>query len=165
MRFANQDSIIVKKGEDFTNPKEISIYHLKAQSIAANLLSKNAYLLWEYLNRNQNEFRLELSFVAFTNIFHMSDKSYRRAKQELIEAKYMVQIKPSVYNFYEYPCEEEGVQEPAKVVETPMRGRPPIIVDDLTFKQICDDYEDLGDGTIRLTNGNIVQKQLSAQDF
>lgn len=94
------------------------MYHFRAQSIAAQHLSKSAYLLWEYLIRNKNGMRWRLSYKALNHWFPMSEKTYRRAKQELVREGYMVEQdkKNGIYNFYEYPnnikpAEEEGAWE------------------------------------------------------
>lgn len=105
MRYPNQISVIIDKDENFKDASKTAWYHVEAMSQAYKNLTKSAFALWLYIARNQNGYRLELSYVAFNKMFDVSERSYRDAKLELIEKGYMILVKKDIYKFYEYAQE------------------------------------------------------------
>ena len=57
--------------------------------IAANSLSPAAFKLFLYLSKNQDGYKNYFSPTDFLNSFNMTERSYRNAKQELIEKGYL----------------------------------------------------------------------------
>lgn len=103
--FANQKKPAINKAKSDKDNK-YSIMNLKALESAINNLSHAGLKLWLYLNKNQNGFKLVLSFQA-TVPFGISSKSmYDRAVQELEKKGYLVKRENpekdgTNYDFYE----------------------------------------------------------------
>ena len=70
---------------------------------ASRVLSPSGFQLYLYLADKQNGYQWELSKAAITRIFGFSDKTYSRAKSELIEHGYLVQDQGVKYSFYTTP--------------------------------------------------------------
>lgn len=70
---------------------------------ASRSLSPSGFQLYLYLADKQNGYHWELSKVAITKTFGFSDKTYDRAKKELMEKGYLIQDQGVKYSFYTTP--------------------------------------------------------------
>lgn len=68
-------------------------------------LDNSSFKLWLYIEKNQDEFELELSQKACEN-WGLKKDSYRRAKLELIQKNYLREVEPDIFEFNEMPGEE-----------------------------------------------------------
>ena len=68
-------------------------------------LDNSSFKLWLYIEKNQDEFELELSQKACEN-WGLKKDSYRRAKSELIQKNYLREVEPDIFEFNETPGEE-----------------------------------------------------------
>lgn len=103
---ANQKVVVVNKA--VSNKENIyGIVNKEAAFEAMRELKPNTYILYSYMNMNQNEYKFALSPTDVINNTGMSKKTYDRAVAELIEKGYLVQTKEgsNVYSFYELPSQ------------------------------------------------------------
>jgi hypothetical protein len=70
-------------------------------------LKGEAFKLWCYINKNQNNYTFALSKVDAIKWGIGSKSSYDRAVKELIEKGYLVETTPNHFEFYELPKAEE----------------------------------------------------------
>ena len=76
--------------------------NVKSNSRALKELSPNTYKLYMYFDLNQDGYTFALSYQAVHNATGMSDKTYQKAVNELIEKKYLVPSKQKgLYIFYD----------------------------------------------------------------
>ena len=78
------------------------------------LLTKSGFGLYLYCCGNQDGYKLELSSAAVLNALHISDSSYRRAVEELLEKGYFIQNTTTKYDFYTSPQPTSYVPKPKK---------------------------------------------------
>ena len=104
---ANQD-IIVKINEmprDMEHPyARVSI---EAKSAARRELKGYSYMLYDLLLDNQIGFEMAFSPRALSQMYGGTDKTWREAKKELIDKKYLREISLHKYEFIELPQEKE----------------------------------------------------------
>ena len=81
--------------------------NIEAMSKAMTLLKPNAYKVWCYMAKNQNNYTFALSCVDVCGFCKMSKPTYLTCIQELIEAGYLVNTSGNNYDFYEDLPEEE----------------------------------------------------------
>lgn len=109
--YPNQKVVITKK----TNSDEQHIYspdNIEAVLTAARVLTDRAFKLYVSMNLHQNGYTYGLSAVDVKNRIGFSEKKYRQAVSELIEAGYMVE-NPNVkheFTFYEAPYIDNAIQ-------------------------------------------------------
>ena len=78
------------------------------------LLTKSSFGLYLYCCSNMNGYKLGLSSAAVQNALHISDSSYRRAVEELLEKGYFIQNTTTKYDFYTTPQPTSYVPKPKK---------------------------------------------------
>ena len=78
------------------------------------LLTKSGFGLYLYCCSNMNGYKLGLSSAAVQNALHISDTSYRRAVEELLEKGYFIQNTTTKYDFYTSPQPTSYVPKPKK---------------------------------------------------
>lgn len=99
--YPNQRVVSVNKNA------EKNLYHpyanisQEAMSKAMILLKDSTFKIWCYLSKNQNGFELALSPVDVRRFTGVSQASYKRAINELIEKGYLVKRDKNYYDFYE----------------------------------------------------------------
>lgn len=81
---------------------------------AFDCLTKSSFGLYLYCCGNKDDFKLELSSAAVQNALHISDSSYRRAVEELLEHGYIIQKTNTKYDFYTTPQPTSYVPKPKK---------------------------------------------------
>lgn len=95
-------------------------YNIKANKMALKELSPNAYKLYMYFDLNQNNYTFALSCKDICEHTGMSDKTYQKSVNELIEKGYLVQSEiKNQYIFYD--GKENG--EYSKVETTLRKGK------------------------------------------
>ena len=80
-----------------------SMRNIEAENAAARDLKYSTMILWLYCSRYQDGDEFILSPKAVKEIMGMSERTYTRCKDELIEKGYLVKIKDNHYMFYEKP--------------------------------------------------------------
>lgn len=149
-------------------------YNNEALETASKRLTQKAFELWLYALRNKAGFRFDLSYADFSKHFDVSERSYRDIKRELKEKGYMEPKGKNIFIMHEFPLDEKDRKEVAFYDEiepfTPMSAEEVEdedieIIDSYAFSHLADGYEDLGNGRIRLRNGKICQRVLTALDF
>ena len=81
---------------------------------AFDCLTKSSFGLYLYCCGNMNGYKLGLSSAAVQNALHISDTSYRRAVEELLEKGYFIQNTATKYDFYTSPQPTSYVPKPKK---------------------------------------------------
>lgn len=81
---------------------------------AFDCLTKSGFGLYLYCCSNMNGYKLGLSSAAVQNALHISDTSYRRAVEELLEKGYFIQNTTTKYDFYTSPQPTSYVPKPKK---------------------------------------------------
>ena len=83
--------------------------NIEAMKRAMNRLKPNAYKLWVYLGKNQDQYTFALSQVDVTDFCGMSRNTYLSAFKELEAEGYLVRDNDGSnhYNFYEIPVDKE----------------------------------------------------------
>jgi hypothetical protein len=97
--YANQKIIIVTKIEG----NKYSIFNIEGLDKALKELSGNAFKLYAYMNRNQNNYKFALSCSDVMQKLMISNKTYYSCVDELISKGYLVSNKEdsNIYNFME----------------------------------------------------------------
>lgn len=104
--YPNQKVIEVKK-EKSNKENKYAIFNMTALKYAMKVLSPNAFVLWSYINKNQNGYVFALSPKDALDWGIGSKSSYDRAVKELEKEKFLVKINDDqYYNFYEIPEQE-----------------------------------------------------------
>ena len=80
---------------------------IKAMELAMSLLKPNAFKLWCYMAKNQNNHTFALSCAHACEFCKMSKPTYLSSVQELIENGYLVNTSGNSYDFYEMLPEDE----------------------------------------------------------
>ena len=85
--------------------------NLEAMHDAMQKLSGNAYKLWSYLGKNQNDYTFALSRADVMEWCGFSKNTYTSAFNELIEEGFLMQREDSKnhYDFYEISQNKEEV--------------------------------------------------------
>jgi hypothetical protein len=83
--------------------------NIEAMQKAMAVLKPNAYKVWCYMAKNQNNYKFALSYVDVCNFCKMSKPTYLGCIKELIEAGYLVNTSGNSYDFYEMLPEEEDM--------------------------------------------------------
>lgn len=114
---ANQKTITTKQAKhDKNNP--YAVLNIEAMEEAMALLKPNAYKLWCYMAKNQNNYTFALSCVDACKFCKMSKPTYLTSVQELIETGYLVRTKGNHYDFFEkLPEEKEVIEVTVKKIE------------------------------------------------
>lgn len=78
------------------------------------LLTKSSFGLYLYCCGNKDGYKLELSSAAIQNALHISDSSYRRAVEELLEHGYFIPKNKTntKYDFFTTPQPTSYVPKP-----------------------------------------------------
>lgn len=71
-------------------------------------LSPNAFKMWVYLGKNQNDYTFALSKVDTLKWCGFSKNTYTTVFNELENKGYLVKGKGNHYDFFEIPPEEPG---------------------------------------------------------
>lgn len=79
-------------------------------------LTRSGFGLYLYCCGNKDGYKLELSSAAIQNALHISDSSYRRAVEELLEHGYFIPKNKTntKYDFYTTPQPTSYVPKPKK---------------------------------------------------
>ena len=85
--FANQKTVTIHKPPYNRNFVQVDIDDWQE---AYDTLTKSGFGLYLYCCGNKDDFKLELSSAAVQNALHISDSSYRRAVEELLEHGYFI---------------------------------------------------------------------------
>ena len=109
--FPNQRTVTIHKPHYEGNFVQVDIYEWQE---AFSTLTKSSFGLYLYCCGNQDGYRLELSSAAVQNALHISDSSYRRAVEELLEKGYFIQRTTTKYDFYTTPQPTSYVPKPKK---------------------------------------------------
>ena len=100
----NKEPCSKKSAEEYYTP-----INLKALELAMSSLSPNAFKMWVYLGKNQNNYTFALSKVDTLKWCGFSKGTYKTAFDELESKGFLVKVKDGSnhYDFYEIPKEEE----------------------------------------------------------
>ena len=98
--FPNQRTVTIHKPHYEGNFVQVDIDDWQE---AFALLTKSGFGLYLYCCSNMNGYKLGLSSAAVQNALHISDTSYRRAVEELLEKGYFIQNTTTKYDFYTSP--------------------------------------------------------------
>jgi hypothetical protein len=107
---ANQRTITTKKEPcSKAADQHYTAINLKALEIAMSALSANAFKMWVYLGKNQNNYTFALSKVDTLKWCGFSKNTYSTVFKELESKGFLVRSKANSnhYDFYELPREEE----------------------------------------------------------
>lgn len=109
--FPNQRTVRIHKPKYEGNFVQIDIDDWQE---AFATLTRSGFGLYLYCCGNQDGYKLELSSAAVQNALHISDSSYRRAVDELLEKGYFIQNTNTKYDFYTTPQPTSYVPKPKK---------------------------------------------------
>ena len=109
--FPNQRTVRIHKPKYEGNFVQIDINDWQE---AFALLTRSGFGLYLYCCGNQEGYKLGLSSAAVQNALHISDSSYRRAVEELLEKGYFMQRTATKYDFYTTPQPTSYVPKPKK---------------------------------------------------
>ncbi|MBQ8616756.1 MAG: hypothetical protein IJ418_04490 [Clostridia bacterium] len=109
--FPNQRTVTIHKPAYIGNFVQVDIDDW--QEAYADL-TRSGFGLYLYCCGNKDDFKLELSSAAVQNALHISDSSYRRAVEELLEHGYFIQKTNTKYDFYTTPQPTSYVPKPKK---------------------------------------------------
>ena len=115
----NQRTITTKK--EPCSKKETEHYtaiNLSALEKAMHDLSPNAFKMWVYLGKNQNNYTFALSKVDTLKWCGFSKNTYSTAFKELVEEGYSIQSdkQSNHYDFYEVSQKQEEEEQPTITV-------------------------------------------------
>ncbi len=109
--FANQRTVKIHKPTYSGNFVQVDIDDWR--KAYANL-TRSGFGLYLYCCGNKDDFKLEISIAAVQNALHISDSSYRRAVEELLEHGYFIKRTNIIYDFYTFPQKTSYVPKPKK---------------------------------------------------
>ena len=109
--FPNQRTVTIHKPKYDGNFVQVDINDWQE---AFDHLTRSGFGLYLYCCGNQDGYKLELSSAAVQNALHISDSSYRRAVEELLEKGYFLQRTATKYDFYTTPQPTSYVPKPKK---------------------------------------------------
>ena len=81
--------------------------NIDAMETAMTLLKPNAFKLWCYMAKNQNNYTFALSAVDVCKFCNIGKSTYHTSVQELINVGYLVNTNGNHYDFYEELPEAE----------------------------------------------------------
>lgn len=115
MSVPNQDIVKVGVRPAWNENNKFCRTHLDALQDAMCNLKGETLKLWLYLNKNQDNYQLELSQKA-CEAWGLKKDAYYTAKKKLIELGYLTPISEgsNIYIFSEKPKEENGLSEKPK---------------------------------------------------
>lgn len=113
---ANQKTITTKGAKHDKN-NIYAMLNIDAMQEAMTLLKPNAFKLWCYMAKNQNDYTFALSCKDACNFCKMTKPTYLSGVQELIEAGYLVNTSGNHYDFFEKLPEEEVIEVTVKKTE------------------------------------------------
>lgn len=142
--------VVTVKHEPCNKDNLYTMCNIAANKTAMKELSPNAYKLYMYFDLNQDGYTFALSFKDVHNVTGMSDKTYHKAINELIEKKYLVQIKDSSNQFMFYDGTVGGVG----LVETTGRDSKEVQTD---VTEVPDESGKTYHSRIVKTTGEIIQ--------
>lgn len=87
------------------------MFNIEAMEQAMALLKPNAFKVWCYMAKNQNNYTFALSCVDACKFCKITKPTYLGCIQELIDAGYLVLTNGNHYNFYEMLPEEQKVMQ------------------------------------------------------
>ena len=102
--YTNQ-KIITVKALPHDKDNIYAVTSIRAMELAMSRLSGNAYKLWHYIQKNQNNYQFALSSKDACGFcgFGKGRGTYNRAIEELINNGYLIHDKNEYYTFYEMP--------------------------------------------------------------
>ena len=109
--FPNQRTVTIHKPRYEGNFVQVDIDEWQE---AFDRLTRISFGLYLYCCGNQDGYKLGLSSAAVQNALHISDSSYRRAVEELLEKGYFIQNTNTKYDFYTTPQPTSYVPKPKK---------------------------------------------------
>lgn len=111
--FANQRTVTIHKPTYIGNFVQVDIDDWQE---AYATLTKSGFGLYLYCCGNMDGYKLELSSAAVQNALHISDSSYRRAVEELLEHGYFIPKNKTntKYDFFTTPQPTSYVPKPKK---------------------------------------------------
>ena len=111
--FANQKTVTIHKPPYNRNFVQVDIDDWQE---AYDTLTKSGFGLYLYCCGNKDDFKLELSSAAVQNVLHISDSSYRRAVEELLEHGYFIPKNKTntKFDFFTTPQPTSYVPKPKK---------------------------------------------------
>ena len=109
--FPNQRTVRIHKPKYEGNFVQVDIDEWQE---AFDHLTRISFGLYLYCCGNQDGYKLALSSAAVQNALHISDSSYRRAVEELLEKGYFIQNTTTKYDFYTSPQPTSYVPKPKK---------------------------------------------------
>ena len=117
----NQRTITTKKEPCSKAAAEhYTAINLKALELAMSSLTPNAFKMWVYLGKNQNNYTFALSKVDTLKWCGFSKNTYTTVFKELEDKGFLVKAKDNSnhYDFYELPKEEEEEQPTITIHKT-----------------------------------------------
>lgn len=109
--FPNQRTVTIHKPKYDGNFVQVDINDWQE---AFDHLTRSGFGLYLYCCGNQDGYKLELSSAAVQNALHISDSSYRRAVEELLEKGYFIQNTTTKFDFFTTPQPTSYVPKPKK---------------------------------------------------
>ena len=109
--FPNQRTVTIHKPLYEKNFVQVDIDEWQE---AFDRLTRISFGLYLYCCGNQDGYKLGLSSAAVQNALRISDSSYRRAVEELLEKGYFIQNTTTKYDFYTSPQPTSYVPKPKK---------------------------------------------------
>ena len=109
--FPNQRTVTIHKPHYEGNFVQVGIDEWQE---AFDPLTRIGFGLYLYCCGNQDGYKLGLSSAAVQNALRISDSSYRRAIEELLEKGYFIQRADNKYDFYTTPQPTSYVPKPKK---------------------------------------------------
>lgn len=111
--FPNQRTVTIHKPLYEKNFVQVDIDEWQE---AFDLLTKSGFGLYLYCCGNMDGYKLELSSAAVQNALHISDSSYRRALEELLERGYFIPKNKTntKFDFFTTPQPTSYVPKPKK---------------------------------------------------
>ena len=100
--YPNQRVIIIK--ENATTENNAIILDYETTMKAMRDLKPTTFLVWIYLNANENGCEFALSRVDVMNQTGIGSSSYDRAIKELKEKGYLIHTTDNCYDFYAVPA-------------------------------------------------------------
>ena len=111
--FPNQRTVTIHKPTYSRNFVQVDIDDWQE---AYATLTRSGFGLYLYCCGNKDDFKLELSSAAVQNALHISDSSYRRAVEELLEHGYFIPKNKTntKFDFFMTPQPTSYVPKPKK---------------------------------------------------
>lgn len=102
--YPNQKRIIIKD-KDAPQKGDNNYFAMKKDVCeqAFSNLNKSSIALFFYLYANKEGYEMYLSSKEFCEKYGISQTQYYEAVKKLIEKRYLVEVKPNVYEFYSTP--------------------------------------------------------------